>query len=283
MQRTMTVVFFSVVLLTLVGASAYGQVSGHAPAQTVSQDTSSQATSKDTWEFLVAPYFWAVQIHSNVTVKGYTAHETTTFSDIWNHLNAGALAHFEATKGGKWGFFFDTIYLKLHGDTDVPTLRNTGLAPPGARDVTLTTETWIVEGGGFYRLGRWPMEGKPGQAVTVDAIGGLRYWYMDMNLDTSSPVNPSDHDQWVDPFIGARAQVDLTKQLWFFLRGDVGGFGVGSDFSWNGMALFGYQFTPKLTGMLGYRAMYVNYKKSSGSARYEETFYGPIAGVSYVF
>jgi len=58
------------------------------------------------------------------------------------------------------GFFLDAIYLQLRGDGDI-VLRNTALPVPN-RDVTLTTQSWIVEGGGFYRLGIWPMTGKPG-------------------------------------------------------------------------------------------------------------------------
>jgi hypothetical protein len=283
MHMRRLVVMASVVLFMLVTSLAHGQTTSPAASQTTSGGASKPAPKEDGWEFMVAPYLWATQINSKVTVKGFSADMTTYFSDIVDHLNGGFLGHFEATKGGKWGFFLDTIYLKIRGDGDLVTVRNAGLAPPPTRDLTLTTESWIVEGGGFYRLGRWPIAGKPGQAITVDALGGLRYWYMSANLDTTSPVNPSGHDYWVDPFVGARAQVDLTRKLWFNLRGDVGGFGVGSDFSWNGVGIFGYRFTPAITGMLGYRAMYVNYKKSTSAVRYEETFYGPMAGVSYTF
>jgi len=54
---------------------------------------------------MVAPYIWAVQINSKVTVNDRSADTTTYFSDIVNHLNAGFLSHFEAAKGGEWGFF----------------------------------------------------------------------------------------------------------------------------------------------------------------------------------
>jgi hypothetical protein len=287
MQRSRMVVAVSVVSLMLVASLAYGQTASPGAGQTGSPGASQPVTpantpppKEDKWEFMIAPYIWATQIDSKVTVKGHSAEMTTYFSDIVNNLNAGFLGHFEAAKGGKWGFFLDAIYLHLRGGGDVPTVRTTGLPSPPARDVTLTLQASIVEGGGFYRLGTWSLAGKP---ITVDALGGLRYWYFAVNLDTTSPLNPSGNDYWVDPFIGARAQFDLTKKLWFNLRGDVGGFGVGSTFSWNGAGFFGYRFTPALTGMLGYRALYVDYKKSTSAVRYEETFYGPIGGISYTF
>lgn len=289
MKRTGIMLVLSVVLLTLVVSSAHGQTTAPAagqpatPSTPASDSTSKPASSGDKWEFTIAPYLWAVQINSKVTVKGYSADTTTYFSDIVNNLNAGFLGHFEAAKGGRFGFFLDTIYLQLRGDGDFIRTRGPGLIQPPTRDLTLTTDAWIVEGGAFYRLVNCPIAGKPGQAITVDALGGIRYWYIGVNLDTTSVINPSGNDSWVDPFIGARAQIDLTRKLWFNLRGDVGGFGVGSSFSWNTLGFFGYRFTPAITGMLGYRAMYIDYKKSSARARYEETFYGPIAGVSYTF
>jgi hypothetical protein len=279
MQRTRMVLAVSVVLLALVAPLAYGQTTAPVASQPVTP-ASTPPPKEDKWEFTIAPYLWATQINSKVTVKGRSAEMTTYFSDIVDNLNVGFLGHFEAAKGGKWGFFLDVIYLNLHGDGDIVTVRNTGQPAPPTRNLTLTLQAAIVEGGGFYRLGTWSLAGKP---VTVDALGGLRYWYMAGNLDTTSPLNASGNDYWVDPFIGARGQVDLTKKLWFNLRGDVGGFGVGSHFSWNGLAGFGYRFTPALTGILGYRAMYVNYKRSTSAVRYEETFYGPIGGLSYSF
>jgi len=37
---------------------------------------------------------------------------------------------------------------------------------------------------------------------------------------------------WADPFIGARLQHQPTPGQAITLRGDVGGFGAGSQFSW---------------------------------------------------
>jgi|SRR5215218_1595907 hypothetical protein len=55
------------------------------------------------------------------------------------------------------------------------------------------------------------------------------------------------------------------------LRGDGGGFGVGSDFCWQAIAAYGWDFARynniTFLGVLGYRALYVDYAQGRvGSA-----------------
>ncbi|MCX5810363.1 MAG: hypothetical protein NTX36_13520 [Proteobacteria bacterium] len=39
------------------------------------------------------------------------------------------------------------------------------------------------------------------------------------------------------------------------IRSGIGGFGVGSEFTWNTVGYFGYRFTTSITGLLGYQAL----------------------------
>ena len=73
------------------------------------------------------------------------------------------------------------------------------------------------------------------------------------------------------------------------LRGDVGGFGVGSDFSWQAIAAYAWDFARynnvTFSGVLGYRALYVDYAQRSGRQRYESDMlqHGPVVGISARF
>jgi opacity protein-like surface antigen len=143
---------------------------------------------------------------------------------------------------------------------------------------------WLVEFGAFYQAGKWFLDGKKeGRTASVDVLAGGRYWYMHGDLDTSIPYSSSTTNQFLDPMIGARVTVDLTDTLSFRLKGDIGGFGVGSDFTWNALAGFGYQFTKGVTALLGYRYLYMDYKTGTSSARYHITMQGPIGGVMFIF
>jgi hypothetical protein len=73
------------------------------------------------------------------------------------------------------------------------------------------------------------------------------------------------------------------------LRGDVGGFGAGSEFSWNALATYSWQIAVSegvtYSGVLGYRALDVDYEKGSGRSkyRYDVLQHGPIMGLSIAF
>lgn len=263
MMRSIAV-FFAVCLM-LTGSMAHAQT---AP----SVETGPASTDGSTWEFRLIPYAWLIAMDTKATVRNYTADSKINFSDILQNMDLAGQLHFEAQKG-KWGFFIDPTYLKLSQDG---TLRD-------GRNIRMQIEQWLVEFGGIYQLGKWSFEEKGKRSLTVDALGGGRYWYLSANLDTSSTLNPSKTTQWVDPFIGASLKADITERLLFNIRGDVGGFSVGSDFSWNALGVFGYRFTKDITGLLGYRALYVDYKAGTSSIRYNMTIHGPIMGLAFSF
>ena len=85
-----------------------------------------------------------------------------------------------------------------------------------------------MELGGFYRVGQWtPDERK----VTLDVLGGARYWDLKGDLSFSAPsagvaLDNSRSREWVDPFVGLRMNANLTSDLYFQARADAGGFGV---------------------------------------------------------
>ena len=45
---------------------------------------------------------------------------------------------------------------------------------------------------------------------------------------------------WIDPFVGVHFMAPLAERWWFGARGDVGGFGVGSDLAWQAYADIGF-------------------------------------------
>ena len=89
--------------------------------------------------------------------------------------------------------------------------------------------------------------------------------------------------------VGLRLRHQFAPGLNFVASGDVGGFGVGSKFSWQALAALNYDFCVRngiiWSGMLGYKALFVDYSKGSGLTHYEYdmTMHGPIFGVTARF
>ena len=68
---------------------------------------------------------------------------------------------------------------------------------------------------------------------------------------------------WFDPLVGLRLRHRFSPQTDMVLRGDVGGFDVGSKFSWQAMGYINWEFkrteSAVWSAMMGYRALYVDY------------------------
>ena len=172
---------------------------------------SDTSTSKD-WDFSLAPmYLWAVSIDGDQTVKGVKVDLDVPFSDIFDNLKGALTFHFEGLHKQRWGFFSDLNYIVLEMDD-------------GPVDIDFTEI--MFELAGFYRI----TEG----AHAIDGLGGLRYSSMEVDLDLPEPRPDVDQRKdWVDPYLGLRWQWKFAEKWGTRLRGDIGGFGIGSDITWN--------------------------------------------------
>ncbi len=69
-------------------------------------------------------------------------------------------------------------------------------------------------------------------------------------------------DDWWDPYVGLRARFNFTRAIYVIGRGDIGGFGVGSDLMWQAEGALGFQLTRSIYTELGYRALSFDYHKN---------------------
>lgn len=265
-QKWVLIVFLTMVLMFSVFAPAV-------PAE-------EQSNKENEWEFNVAPYLWFLSLSGDVTVKGQESDVDIGFEDIWDELNIAAMLVFDARKG-RWGIWGDTIAANLGHSTKVDGIR-----------IDPTIKILWLSLGGYYRLGTWDLTDAPvdkAPTVTVDAIAGARYSYLDVNLDLKGFPNVDGNQDWVDPLVGARTIWDFTLRWSMTLDGSIGGFGVGSDFAWQASGLLGYRFSlfgednAKVFG--GYRAWYQDYSDGSGDDKFEwdVTIHGPVLGLGISF
>lgn len=124
---------------------------------------------------------------------------------------------------------------------------------------------------------------------TLEALAGLRYSSLGGELQFQ-PVGPvtlpavQQSKNWIDPIVGFRLSADLTENLTGSLRGDIGGFGVGSDVTWQAAALIAYRFSmfgKRAEAGVGYRALHWNFSDGTGPQQFkwDATLQGPLIGL----
>jgi len=82
--------------------------------------------------------------------------------------------------------------------------------------------------------------------------------------------------------IGLAYAVPFAGKWSYSLRGDIGGFGVGSDLTWQVLTTVRRQNTDRFGWYLGYRAIGFDYEDGRGRnyQRYDLTHQGPLAGIT---
>jgi hypothetical protein len=116
----------------------------------------------------------------------------------------------------------------------------------------------------------------------LDAFAGVRFWSIGLDVaGTIGAFAPIDRDEtWVDPIVGLH--FDVTWRKWAIaLEGDVGGFGVGSEFAWNAMGSVAYRFNCNFSILAGWRVLDVD--REDGDFVYDMTMSGPFIALGFSF
>jgi hypothetical protein len=205
----------------------------------------------------VAPYLWTAGIDGTLTTQNAEADFDVDFSDIWDNLESAALVLVE-TRRDQLTILGDLIYLGLEVD---------GETPLGA-DADLELNTTILELAGLYRL-------SPTSPFEIG--GGLRYAYMDMELDAGAVNSDGSRDAF-DGFAAGRATLPFAQRWSVRVYGDVGA--GDSDLTWQASAMLGFQFENWGLGF-GYRIL--DYDFEDGSDELDLTFEGLMYGVEFRF
>jgi hypothetical protein len=98
------------------------------------------------------------------------------------------------------------------------------------------------------------------------------------------PVVKTEHrnnERWVDPVVGARFRLTISRPVFLRVGGDIGGFGVGSDLSWQASGVLGVDVTRNCSLALGYRGLGTDY--SDGRFKYDVIAHGPMVGAEFRF
>jgi hypothetical protein len=213
------------------------------------------------WQYKLTPYLWAMGMDGDIAIGNVTAPVDVKFTDAIKDLDVGGMLAMEA-HNGTWGVLADGSYLNLSGDADtqVGTFRT-------------ELEQVILQGAAIYRV---EQESK----ITMDVGAGGRYLNMDVDINVPSDrADLNASEGWVDPILVARLKIQFAENCFGVLVGDIGGFGVESDLTWQLTAAAGYSFTETVSMLLGYR--YLDYDYDKDGFVYDVATSGLALGVSF--
>ena len=291
--------------LCIAGALIWSSTSSYA-ADLPSGDSYAFVAPQAGWQFRVTPYAWAPSVNGDVTVRGQTADIDMSFWDLFDSGSSGAqldslaalMGYVEARKG-PWGIYGDVVWGKFDFSGDAVTQRNpiADLKVSARAKAGLDYEITMVESGVTYEVARWA----GARSTALDLLGGARYWNQELDLSLavdgsvdlgklgldrsgSRAVARSGKLDWVDPFVGFRLRHELAPGSELQFLGDIGGFGVGSDLTWQLFAGYGFDFwQSNLHGVIGYRALAVDYTQNDAGFKnnLDLILHGPVVGLSF--
>jgi hypothetical protein len=225
------------------------------------------------WSGSVMLYGWLPWVNADVTAKNRDRSIDVSYSldDILGALKFAAFGTGEL-RYGRFGVVTDLIY------TDLEQTQTSGGPLGSSVDGELQLALWT--NGLGYRV-------YEGDRFDLDLMAGGRLAYTGTDLTATgggllgAQRRASSSQTWFDPLVGFRVQGDVTEKVTLRATADVGGFGVGSELTWEVFTGATYRFTPHVGAELGFRYLSIDY--DADRLDYDVELYGPALGVVFTF
>ncbi|MEN8213444.1 MAG: hypothetical protein ABFR19_03690 [Pseudomonadota bacterium] len=233
-----------------------------------------QAMAADDWQFRIEPYGMVTSIDGDADVGRVSGAEVAVdFNTILDNLDMAAMVHFEAHHESGWGVILDYGFMDLSHEKS----GRAGVVKASARQGVLEAfvNRRLVQNAGI-----------------LDIYGGIRWWDNDLSLKVDPAAFPGSvsakkNPDWVDPVIGMRWTQETGSAWTPYVRGDIGGFGIESDFTWSTAAGVFYRFNDTVSLEIAYKATGVDYEEGrKGTPQrfaYDTITHGPLFGLAFDF
>jgi opacity protein-like surface antigen len=211
------------------------------------------------WEHSLTPYIWGAGMSGTAAIATplgpLYADVNMSFGDVIQNLDFGGMVSYKG-RYDKWVLMSDLIYMDLGAN-------KTRVGPVATTRVGVSVEQLGLEISGGYHI--------------TDAIAlyaGMRYNDLDSSVQVTSSTaansvsrSAAANASWVDPIVGIVGDFPLVfADRWSVnLKGDVGGFGVGSDLAWQVIVALRWRMNDNWDFSAGYRYMQVDYKDEGGN------------------
>jgi hypothetical protein len=227
---------------------------------------SARAQVNETWRGQVTVYGWGAGIGGDFTpfTGGPTLSFDKSLSEVLEDLDAAFFVTGLAVRGN-FVVFGDLSYSK----SSKSGLVSSGVPASGEvsqTSLTLAAGQRVVDDG----------------TTTVDVLAGARAWWLDGEVNVPlAGVSLAPSKNFVDPIVALRVNHRIADRWTVLGYLDAGGFGVGSDLTYQVAVTASYKVTDKLFLSGGYRHLYLDY--SDGGTSFDGAMSGPLVGATWRF
>ena len=224
--------------------------------------TAGAAAAAEGWSFRLTPQAWAPSFDAQVDIADRRAAETdvAVFDDLEAVPSVEAEIRFR-----RFGLLAEWTDLDI--GEDARTDRG-GLAATVDLDGTLAT---FLASWRFAERPRW----------SAEALAGGRYVSLDAEVDVAVARTTGTEQSWGDPLVGLRGAVALSERVTVEGRAQLGGFGIGSDVTWEARGRLAVALREHVALAAGWRHLDVEYEK--GDIAIDFALIGPFLAVDFVF
>lgn len=216
---------------------------------------------------------------TQITIYGWLAGATGEFRPFTGAPTLEFDNSFGEVLGDLDAAFFASAQLRRDrfvavADISYASLSREGLVPPGVPASGKISQLAITALGGA-RV-------HDSDQVTVDLLGGARLW--DLGGRVSVPlvgVSLAPDKTFVDPIVATRINAPLAPRLSALFQADMGGFGLGSDFTYQVVGTLNYRAGRRSYVSAGWRHLHLDY--NDAGTRFVGSQTGPIIGFTQTF
>jgi hypothetical protein len=211
-------------------------------------------------------YLWFSGLSGYVGLGGYVVPVHESVSDVFSQLNIALMSALDV-RHKHLGVLTDLVFISLS--------TNEKTTPFGTvySGYSTNEKSFFLDPEIYGRV-------VDTERFSVDALAGTRIWHLNNAINLykggSATVTAGQTQDWVDPVLGGRFRLNCNKGWYATLKGDAGGFGIGSQVTYQTIATIGKEFKKKYSLQAGYRYFAVDYKNAG--FLYNVHMNGPILG-----
>lgn len=256
---------------------------------------SSAAESGDRWQFSAAPYFFVpFDVRADVTVLGRSASLRAGLNDILDLDEAFDIGLRLEARNRRFGILLDGFYLSAGQSGTLPvtfpagSLQSFGIPVElqADADASVSLKQGNIDLAAFYRVidrsfSDSATDSNPYPRLALDPILGVRTNIFRQEVEveqlqvgsTTIPINRefSYSRTTLEPLLGLRLELELSKRWSIGFRGDVSGFNINAerDITWNLLAGARYYVSSSTALQLAYGFSGFDFKNGDGLRRVE--------------